>query len=41
MAAGAIAGPPGAVVGAVVGGGIWAFGEKIGDAAGSVMNWLR
>ena len=40
MAAGAIAGPPGAVVGAVVGGGIWAFGEKIGDAAGSVMNWL-
>ena len=40
MAAGAIAGPPGAVIGGLVGGGVWAFGEKIGDAAGSVMNWF-
>ena len=40
MAAGAIAGPPGAVIGAVVGGGIWVFGEKIGDAAGSVIDWF-
>ena len=40
MAAGAVAGPPGALIGGLVGGGIWAFGEKIVDAAGSVMNCL-
>ena len=40
MAAGAIAGPPGAVIGGLVGGGIWAFGEGVGNAAGSVMNWF-
>ena len=40
MAAGAIAGPPGAVIGAVVGGGIWAFGEGLGNAAGSVIDWF-
>ena len=40
MAAGAIAGPPGAVIGAVVGGGIWVFGEGLGNAAGSVIDWF-
>ena len=40
MAAGAVAGPPGALIGGLVGGGIWAFGERIGDAAEGVMNWF-
>ena len=40
MAAGAIAGPPGVVIGWIVGGGVWAFGEGLGNAAGSVIDWF-
>ena len=40
MAAGAIGGVPGLVIGGIVGGGIWAFGEGLGNAAGSVINWF-